>query len=231
MVLLHSVACVIFDMDGLLLDTETSYTVAQEEIARRFGKTFDWKIKAQMMGKKALEAADVFISELGLHGLITANAFLSEREVILDRLFAQAQLMPGAERLIEHLSSSSIPIGLATSSHRRHFELKTSKHTDLFKLFDVIVTGDEVSRGKPDPEIFLLALEKLNASRHLQLTPNDCLVFEDAPSGVEAALTADMKVIMVPDPNLDESLRGKAHLDIWSLEHFKPEEWALKQFD
>ena len=217
-------------MDGLLLDTETSYTVAQEEIAARFGKSFNWNIKAKMMGKKAIEAAEVFISELDLHGDLTPEAFLSEREVILDALFAQARLMPGADKLIRHFSASSVPIALATSSHRRHFDLKTSKHVDLFRLFDCIVTGDQVSRGKPAADIFLLALEKLNEARHTHLTPIDCLVFEDAPSGVEAALNAGMKVIMVPDPNLDPSLKGKAQQELSSLEHFNPLDWGLTPY-
>ena len=141
------VSCLIFDMDGLLLDTETSYTVAQEEIAARFNKTFNWDIKSKMMGKKALEASEVFVDELSLHGQLTPEAFLADRDLILDRLFAEAKLMPGAERLIRHVSASSVPLALATSSHRRHFELKTSQHRELFSLFDLIITGDEVARS------------------------------------------------------------------------------------
>ncbi|GAX78997.1 hypothetical protein CEUSTIGMA_g6437.t1 [Chlamydomonas eustigma] len=242
-------AC-IFDMDGLLLDTETSYTVAQQQICQRFGKDFTWSLKAKMMGRKAIEAAEIFIQYLNLQGKITADEFLKEREEILDRLFASAPLLPGVDRLIRHLHACGIPIAVATSSHRRHFELKTQQHQELFSLFDCIVTGDQVKVSKPAPDIFLLALEQLNhylkavevvsppsdspsgalTAGGVPLLPQNTLVFEDAPTGVDAGLAAGMQVLMVPDINLETSLRGKAHQEVESLELFIPDEWGLPPY-
>lgn len=78
-----------------LTDTEKFYTVVQERILARFGKTFDWSLKAKMMGKKAIESARIFVEELGLDGLLTPEGFLEEREEMLQDLFPTAELMPG----------------------------------------------------------------------------------------------------------------------------------------
>eukprot|EP00879_Flechtneria_rotunda_P008552 GHRR01008959.1.p1 GENE.GHRR01008959.1~~GHRR01008959.1.p1 ORF type:complete len:293 (+),score=67.09 GHRR01008959.1:132-881(+) len=221
---------VIFDMDGLLLDTETFYTIAQKDICEKHGKQFSWDLKAKMMGKKALDAAQVLIDELGLHDVLTPEQFLKQREEILDRLFPTSPLMPGVEALIRHLYAHKIPIAVATSSHRRHFDIKTQQHKELFKLFNHIITGDQVSKGKPDPEIF----ERAAAGFDLPpASPAHCLVFEDAPTGVKAALAAGMNVIMVPDPNL-----SRDHIDglgaaalLKSLQQFDPNKWGLPSLE
>uniref|UniRef100_A0A1D1XEW7 Pseudouridine-5'-monophosphatase n=1 Tax=Anthurium amnicola TaxID=1678845 RepID=A0A1D1XEW7_9ARAE len=109
-----SITHVIFDMDGLLLDTEGFYTLVQERILARFGKTFDWSLKARMMGKKAIEAARVFVEEMGLDGFLTPEGFLEEREEMLQELFPTAELMPGVKRLINHLHARGVPICVAT---------------------------------------------------------------------------------------------------------------------
>lgn len=184
-----SVTHVLFDMDGLLLDTERFYTIAQEEIAARHGAApFTYALKTKMMGQKALPAAAIFVDDLNLRGKLTPEEFLVQREEILDALFAQAALLPGAERLLRHLHASGVPIALATSSHARHFQLKTANHGALFSLFCHVTTGDVVGRGKPAPDIFLHAAGRWDPVPE----PAACLVFEDAPSGVAAAKAAGM---------------------------------------
>jgi len=219
---------VLFDMDGLLLDTETCYTVAQQEILSRFGKTFTWELMAKMMGRKALEAVEIMIDELELRGRISAEEFLAEREKLLDKLFPEAKLMPGVDRLVRHLHKCGVPIAVATSSHRRHFDVKTGRHQELFGLMHHIVTGDMVTKSKPDPEIFQVAAKRFEGGDALD--PARVLVFEDAPNGVQAARAAGMQVCHVPDPNLEEASRGGSHGEVRSLEDFKPEEWGLPAF-
>ncbi|KAJ6435496.1 hypothetical protein OIU84_000647 [Salix udensis] len=86
---------VIFDMDGLLLDTEKFYTEVQEIILARYNKTFDWSLKAKMMGKKAMESARIFVEETGISDSLSAENFLVEREAMLQNLFPTSDLMPG----------------------------------------------------------------------------------------------------------------------------------------
>lgn len=221
---------VLFDMDGLLLDTESIYTVAQKQILDEYGKEFTWALKSKMMGKKALDAARVLVAETGLEGRLDPEDFLRRREAVLDELFPDAPLMPGAERLLRHLHTHGVPMAVATSSHRRHFDVKTQKHGELFALFDHVLTGDMVASGKPAPEIFQKAAAGFKDGRGPSSSAR-CLIFEDAPVGVQAAAAAGMPVVLVPDPNLDTSkVERLASAVLRSLEDFVPEEWGLPPY-
>ncbi|XP_010443430.1 PREDICTED: (DL)-glycerol-3-phosphatase 2-like [Camelina sativa] len=225
-----SITHVIFDMDGLLLDTEKFYTEVQEIILARFNKTFDWSLKAKMMGRKAIEAARIFVEESGISDSLSAEDFLVEREAMLQDLFPTSKLMPGASRLIKHLHAKNIPICIATGTHTRHYELKTQRHRELFSLMHHVVRGDdpEVKQGKPAPDGFLAAARRFKVG---PVDPQKVLVFEDAPSGVLAAKNAKMNVVMVPDPRLDISHQDVADQILTSLLDFKPEEWGLPPFE
>lgn len=225
-----SITHVIFDMDGLLLDTEKFYTEVQENILARYNKTFDWSLKAKVMGKKAIEAARVFVEETGINDKLTAEDFLVQREDMLRDMFPASELMPGARRLVTHLHATGVPICVATGSHRRHFELKTQRHGELFSLMHHIVLGDdpEVKQGKPSPDGFLAAARRFEGG---PIDPRNVLVFEDAPSGVLAAKNAGMSVVMVPDPRLDSSYHEIADQVLSSLLDFNPKDWGLPPFE
>lgn len=211
----------LFDMDGVLLDTEIIYTEVTQSIVGRFGKTFDWSIKGNMIGLPAMVAANYLVNALRLP--ISAETYLAERDQLLRAKFPSCRAMPGAENLIRQLHSRNIPIAVATSSERALFQLKTSNHQAWFELFNIIVTGDdpEVKRGKPAADIFNVAAKRLAAN------PQDTLVFEDAPSGLAAGIAAGMRVIVVPDPNMDKSRYRGAEQILTSLEDFKPAEFGL----
>jgi pseudouridine-5'-monophosphatase len=215
---------VIYDMDGLLLDTEPFYTEVTQAIVSRYGRTFDWSVKSRMIGKKAGDSARTLVEALDLP--ITPEEYLREREVMLAELFPKAQPMPGARRLTEHLARNGVPQAVATSSHRRDFELKMTGHREWFASFQCVVLGDDpaVKRGKPAPDIFLAAAGRMKAK------PERCLVLEDAPSGVEAARAAGMPVVAVPNPNMDTAAFGRVNQILPSLEFFDPAYWGLPPF-
>ena len=202
---------VIFDMDGVLLDTEGIYTQATQLIVGRFGKTYDWSIKGNMIGRPAIDSARYLVDALSLP--ITPEAYLAEREVLFEDLMPTAQAMPGARALTSALGARGIPMGVATSSSRAMYDLKTTHHRPWFASFAAIVLGDDprVWRGKPAPDIFLVAAESLAAA------PSSCVVIEDAPVGVQAARAAGMRVVAVPDQGMDRARFGEADLVVASL--------------
>ncbi|KAJ7979464.1 (DL)-glycerol-3-phosphatase [Quillaja saponaria] len=201
-----------------------------EIILARYNKTFDWSLKPKMMGKKAIEAARVFVEESGISDSLTPEDFLVDREEMLRKLFPTSELMPGASRLVRHLHANGIPISVATGSQRRHFELKTQRHREVFSLMHHVVLGDdpEVKQGKPSPEVFLAAAKRFEDA---PIDPGKILVFEDAPSGVLAAKNAGLFVVMVPDPRLDKSFHDAADQVLSSLLGFTPNDWGLPPFE
>jgi pseudouridine-5'-monophosphatase len=212
MMLTHKARYVLFDMDGVLLDTENFYTEATQQIVARWGKTFDWSLKQNMVGRPAIESARYLVDALDLP--ITPEEYLTEREDGLRTRMPQAQPMPGAVALTRQLQDRGVPMAVATSSSREFFALKTTHHGDWFARFDTIIVGDDprVAHGKPAPDIFLVAAEALGAN------PQDCLVVEDSPAGVEAAHAAQMQVLAVPYPGMNPERLQSADLLLESLE-------------
>lgn len=212
---------VLFDMDGLLLDTEVIYTEVTQQIVGRFGKIFDWSIKGNMIGRDSRESSRYLVQALDLP--ISAEQYLEERDSLLRAAFPHAKALPGARELVTHLSRHGIPMAVATSSILELYELKTRHHADWFALFDAVITGDhaEVRHAKPAPDIFLAAAARLGGP------VATTLVFEDAPSGLAAGISAGMRVVAVPDPNMDPARYQGAVEILPSLEAFDPARHGL----
>lgn len=216
----------LFDMDGLLLNTSEMYTEIAKQILKEQGSTVEYSndFKLTVMGNQALEGAEKAVSYFKLS--MTPEQFVERQQEIALDLMSKIKLLPGVEKLLYHLSAHQIPIALATSSGEEMYKIKTGRYAKLFNLFDHKVYGssdDEVVHGKPAPDIFIVAARRFPD----QPNPHDCLVFEDAPNGVQAALAAGCQVVMVPPPFVTDEMRMKATLAIDSIEQFKPELFGL----
>ncbi|KAK7586194.1 hypothetical protein V9T40_004070 [Parthenolecanium corni] len=219
---------VIFDMDGLLLNTEEIYSDTFRGILGKYGKTYTNDVKIKVRGTMPKDTYSTFIREYQLP--VTLEAFTEQVSSCLLSNMEKAELMPGAERLVTHLKKHNIPIAVATSSGNQTFDVKTKHHKSFFDLFDHIVIGSsdpEVKNGKPAPDIFLVCASRFPDKP----SPDKCLVFEDAPTGVQGAVAAGMQVVMVPEPIIPEEKRKLATKVIPSLLDFKPEEFGLPKFE
>ncbi|KAI9826054.1 MAG: hypothetical protein M1832_000503 [Thelocarpon impressellum] len=212
-------AC-IFDMDGLLIDSEDIYSLCTNTILREHGKPdLPWHIKAQMQGRPAAESGAIFREWANLP--LTPLEYADRLSALQRQHFPTAQPLPGVATLISTLSRSpNLHLALATSSHVVNYTLKTSHLPELFSAFpsSQTVLGDDPrippGHGKPAPDIYVLALSCINAfitqeGKEAPVKPEECLVFEDSVLGLEAGRRAGMRVVWVPHAGLREEYRGR----------------------
>lgn len=219
-------------MDGLLLDTEDIYTNCINVLLSRYGRPdLPWTLKARLQGRPGPQANELFHSWAKLP--ISNDEYLSQYSALQREHFPHTKPLPGVETLLADLARTRtrsgdvaqakdgpqrVQIALATSSNSGNFALKTAHLTDLFRVFQAPhrVLGDDKriapGRGKPLPDIYLLALQTVNATLapgEAPITPEECLVFEDSVPGVEAGRRAGMRVIWCPHPKLKELYVGR----------------------
>ncbi|KAK0715598.1 HAD-like domain-containing protein [Lasiosphaeris hirsuta] len=255
-------AC-LFDMDGLLLDTEDLYTLCVNLVLEKYGRPkLPWTIKAKLQGRPGPDATRIFHDWAQLP--ISLEQYAKEFYALQAQHFPGTQPLPGIEKLLSDLARtrywevkkedvvkdnveaivdkenknpdadvkatvaatavvldklpSRVHIALATSSHETNFRLKTSHLEELFSVFEGHrrVLGDDrripPGRGKPLPDIYLLALKTVNDSLpagEAPIKPEECLVFEDSVPGVEAGRRAGMRVIWCPHPMLKNVYLGR----------------------
>ncbi|XP_045471895.1 pseudouridine-5'-phosphatase-like [Harmonia axyridis] len=224
----QKVTHVIFDMDGLLIESESVYNKIICEIAADYGKVYDLKTKLKILGTPEPDTARIAIEEMNLP--LTCEEFLKIYRKRVDEELTNPVLMPGAKKLVEHLHKHKIPIAVATSSAEDSMKIKTQNHKELFSLFHHIICGStdpEVKHGKPAPDIFLVCASKFPDKPD----PSLCLVLEDAPNGVKGARAAGMQAVLVPNEDVSEELRKPANLVLKSLLDFKPELFGLPPFN
>ncbi len=186
------VEALIFDMDGTLVDSEPFAARAWGEWLGQHGHTLRDDVLGQMYGLRLLEGAAVIRREYGLVLPVEEIAHAQD-SLRIAALRGNLKPLPGADVVLAAGRAAGLRMALATSSLRHHADL-TLAETALTGLFDVEVTGDEVEHGKPAPDIFLLAAERL------RMAPSSCVVFEDSPAGVAAALAAGMRCLWIPGP-------------------------------
>ncbi|CAG8949337.1 hypothetical protein HYFRA_00004963 [Hymenoscyphus fraxineus] len=214
-------ACLL-DMDGLLIDSEDKYTICDNMILAKYGRPpIPWSIKAQLQGRPGTSAVKIMHEWSQLP--ITIEEYQAEQLTLHEEHFPSVQPLLGVSKLLSDLSSATVTLpttppktfkvhtALATSSMALKFKWKTSHLEELFSVFPPHrrVLGDDPripkGRGKPAPEIYLLALDTINQSLdegEPKIKPEECLVFEDSVPGVEAGRRAGMRVVWIPHPGL-----------------------------
>ncbi len=185
------ITAAIFDMDGLLIDSERMSLACWHDAALELGHTISEHIPLGMIGMHSSKTEVYLHRELGAHFPVMA---LRERthQIYLERSHAAIDLRPGVIELLDYLREQKIPCAVATST-RRSIAIHHLETTQLLSYFQFAVCGDEITHPKPAPDIYLKAIEKLNA------TAAECIVFEDSNFGAQAGHAAGCRVFMVPD--------------------------------
>ena len=181
---------VVFDLDGLLVNTEELYEQVGWELLRRRGHAFDGELLTRMMGRPQPIALRMMIDHYRLDATIAELAVETE-EIFGGLLDAQLKPMPGVVELLHSLEAAGLPKAIATSSPRR-FARNILGRFNWEPRFDFLVCGDEVTDGKPHPEIYLTAAQKL------AMNPAEVMVLEDSHNGCQAAIAAGTFAVAVP---------------------------------
>ena len=205
---------VIFDMDGLMLDSERAINACMAQAARELGHDIPDTLWLQMIG-----GGDGLCRRLvaGRIGEAAADELLERSEVLYDAVAnAGIDHRPGIVDLLEWLVARNLPRAVATST-RRPLALRKLAAAGLLPYFGAVCTSSDVAWPKPAPDVYLLA------ARTLDVAPSRCLVLEDSPTGVRAALAAGMTPIQVPDLlSPDAATRALGHRIAPSLEVVVP---------
>jgi len=184
------VAAVVFDMDGVIVDTEQVWDEVREQLVADWGGQYSAQSQRAMMGMSSGEWSGYMHDELGLEQ--TPQQINDEVVMrMLERYRAELPLIDGAVDVVSALSRS-FPLAVASSSNRPLIDavLATAGIADCFA---VVVSSEEVARGKPSPDVYL------EAARRLDLAPLSCVAVEDSANGIRAAVSAGMRVIAFPN--------------------------------
>ena len=182
---------VVFDLDGLIANTEDLYEQAGETVLRRRGKTYDAVLREKMMGRPVGDALQIMIDCHALPDPL--DDLLCECKEVLEALMATSlAAMPGLLDLLDELQAADVPAAIATSGTREYAQLVLTR-LNVRQRFHFVLTAEDIRRGKPDPDIYLLAAERL------QLPAAHTMVLEDSANGCRAAVAAGAFTVAVPN--------------------------------
>lgn len=187
----HPLDAVIFDMDGLLLDTEAAHRETMIATAAAMGAALPEAVFLSLVGIHRDANRRTLAAHFGPD--FALDAFYAESDARFEAVVAAGMpTRPGARLILDHLVAAGVPRGVATSTASPEAEQRLAR-AGLLHLFDTVVTRSDVANPKPAPDPYLLAAERLGAR------PAHCVALEDSHNGVRAAAAAGMAVIMIPD--------------------------------
>lgn len=197
------IRAVIFDLDGVLVSTDALHYRSWQELADAEGIPFDRRINERLRGVSRMESLEIVLERAPRSYTDEEKAALAERKNNTYRALLQtltpADLLPGALETVQALRQRGLRTAVGSSSRNTRLIIERLR---LGPYFDVVVDGNDITRSKPDPEVFLRAAERLG------LPPRQCLVVEDALAGIESARRAGMPVFGIGTP---EQLPGVTH--------------------
>lgn len=187
----------IFDLDGVIVDTAKYHYLAWKELAEKLGFDFTLEQNELLKGVSRIRSLEILLDlgKVHLEEDIKTKLLTEKNEQYLKYIakMDREEILPGITDVLHYLKSSQIPFALGSASKNARLILE---RLDLINLFDVIVDGNDVSTAKPDPEVFLIAAQKLG------VLPEDCFVVEDAQAGIEAANRAGMTSLGIGDKSV-----------------------------
>lgn len=194
----------IFDLDGVIVDTAKFHYLAWKELANNLGFDFSEKQNEMLKGVSRSKSLEILL-EIGKISLTQDHKEKlmfekNQRYLSTVESLGASEILPGIKDLILFLKSKNILVALGSASKNA---IPLLKSLELFEFFDAIVDGNDVTHAKPDPEVFLLAAEKLRVS------PDNCVVVEDSQAGIQAANIAGMTSVGIGSP---ENLSGSDFL-------------------
>ena len=182
---------VIFDMDGLIFDSEKVSYESWAQAAKVFNIDFDMKVFYRLLGTNHESVRNTLIGEFG--NKINVDDYIEERRKInYSKISNGVEKKEGIDELLEYLKKKNIKRAVATSSNRE-LALSLLSKANILHYFDYVLCGDEVKKSKPDPEVFL------NVAKKLEVNPQNCMVLEDSEAGTIAGNRGRMRVIIIPD--------------------------------
>jgi HAD superfamily hydrolase (TIGR01509 family) len=185
----HSFQAVIFDLDGVLADSEPWWNEIDAKLLAQYGAAYSGQYHREVLGVSYRLAVEFYKKKFNISA--PTEELMTRRGEIAAEFFAnRVDLFPNAKRVLVELRKMKLRLAVATSSVSASARPFLDRHR-LNEFFAVVVTGDEIEHGKPEPDIYLRAAEKLAV--------DSCLVIEDSLSGIVAAKAAEMRVAAVPD--------------------------------
>ncbi len=202
------IKAIIFDMDGLMIDSEKLYFEVMEEMANSYDKELSEMTLRKMMGRKAEEALNIFINDLNIPASVPElTAYRTEK---MQELFStKIEAMPGLYEIINTFYGK-LKLAVATGSQQILAETALAKLA-LKEKFVAVISSDDIINGKPDPEIYLSVVKKLSVK------PEECVVLEDSENGVLSGKNAGCYVIAVPNIQTKTQNHSPADAKVSSL--------------
>jgi HAD superfamily hydrolase (TIGR01509 family) len=206
----YPIRAVVFDLDGLMFDTEALFVRVSSEMLAARGKQFTPEIMRAMIGRRAADAGHVLKTMTGLAEPL--EVLLADvRQRFYDQMDTAVHPTPGLFTLLDHLHRKSLPLAVATSSRRSYAQRLLDRHR-LSDRFQFILSAEDVTKGKPDPEIYNIAVQRF------AVPARSVLILEDSPAGIAAGKAAGGFVVGIPHEHSPADALGQPDLIVPRLD-------------